>query len=134
MSEPSTAKPFAIDLIIKHHGSVEAVVADGDLRDAIRDHLGYQPREEFIDDKDGQRWTWFDGERSNPYIQTEIDVAIVALKSRLEGGPQEAMLTDIAARWTRYHEAFHEAVRSGQDLVIDTDGNLALQTARYDYD
>lgn len=135
MSEPTTAKPFGIELIVKHQGDVQAAVDDGGIRDAVRDHLGYQPHEVSVNDEDGQRWEWFNGGRADPYIQTEIDVAVVELKSEMMGGPREAVLKEIADRWTRYHEAFNEAVRTGHDLVIDSDGNLAVRAAaRYDHD
>ena len=131
MSEPHTAKPFGIDLIIKHQGDVEAAVQDDELRDAVRDDLGYSPREELIDDEDGQRWTWFDGGRDDPTIQAVIDIAVIELKSQLQGGTREATPPAIADRWTRYSEAFPETAETDRDRAIGTGENLAT---RYDND
>lgn len=130
MSEPHTAKPFGIDLIVKHQRDIKAAVEDDELRDAVRDHLGYYPREEFIDDEDGQRWAWFDGGRDDPTIQAVIEIAVIELTSQLQEGTQEATPTAIADRWTRYSEAFNQTVETDRDRVIASGEDLAT---RYDY-
>lgn len=133
MIEPDTPKPFGLELLVEHQGDVEAVLRDGAIREAVRDHLGHRPGHQFIDDEDGQRWVWFDGGRRSPYIQTEIDVTLTELKGALQDVPPDVIANEIAGRWNSFEHALEEAMRTDRDLVLDEEGNLALGAPiRYD--
>lgn len=125
--EPDIAKPFGLELIIKHRGDVLTAVKDAEIRNEVRDHLGYRPGSHFISDEDGQRWEWFDGGPTDPYIQAQIDAALIELRGCIYGVPEQTQLDDIATRWNAYREEIAKMDSQWCDYGDATDEGHALK-------
>ncbi len=112
MSEPAVPKPFGLQVLIDHGGDVVAALGDDRLRDEMRDHLGHQPHEVFIDDEDGQRWEWDDGGRDDQDVQATIDAALEDVRTGIGRDVDQWRLQAITDRWTEERAAVEAATPS----------------------